>query len=486
VLLVAFSGVFVVSLALSLFFTPIQPTAAFYLLPTRAWEFAGAALIALVPAARMPSSRLYASLLGVAGVAILMFGFVTINESDLYPGHLALVPFVGTILLLISGVGSRSILSPVFESSAAVWIGNVSYSWYLWHWPLIVFAVTLFPGPVGAASAGVISLGVAAASYYFIERPLRFSAALARSVRRTYMAGTIATVAVVAIAGVTIVASSQLREGEPLNSYATAATSLPAVGCDDGILESIGDEKACVLGDPNGDITVAVIGDSHAGHWRDALDAAAQDAGQRLIFRWKSSCPSLDVAVGDERGVVDPTCEPFQQQTMRVLEAVRPDAVIISNAYGYSGKLMDSEGNRMGVDEQDAAWSEATAEQIATIRDLGAVVALIDDNPRMLYNPTMCLSRLGAVAADCASSRTDALQIIAEMKRYTDQVIESQHVSEVLSVTNDICTAERCAAIDADGTPIYQDQTHLSRAWTMKQTPRLTDWLEQIEAATKR
>lgn len=480
-LAVIFGAVFFVSLALSVWLTPTSPDAAFYLLPTRAWEFAGAGLLALLPLSNMVTSRVVASVLGGLGLTILIYGFVTLSEADRYPGFLAAIPFVGTILLIVSGSGARSVFASAFESRPAVWIGNVSYSWYLWHWPLIVFAAQLFPSNgVAMALAGVLSLGLGAASFYFIEQPMRFRPFLAKSTRRTYVVGTGAIAAVAAMAIGIYVAGAVLVRSEPLATYAEAAEHVPRNDCSDGVEQELGGIETCVLGDPNGEKVVALIGDSHAGHWLSAMDAAAAEAGFRLVFRWKSACPSINVVIGTIQAVQNPDCAPFREETMRILEAVHPDAVLISNAYGYDRRVLDVAGNKIPPSEQLQLWRDGWIQQIDQIEAMGSPVAVVRDNPRMPFNPTLCLSRLGATPVDCESTRQEAHSLIAEFSDATDEVIAAEAISSVWSVDDLICDEKTCHAVDPDGMPVYQDQDHLSQMWTQRQIPELVTFLRQL------
>jgi peptidoglycan/LPS O-acetylase OafA/YrhL len=486
-LAVVFGTVFVVSLVSSVVLTPINPNAAFYLLPTRAWEFAGAGLLALIPHARLALSARAASMVGLSGVAILLFGFGWLSDADLYPGHLALIPFTGTVLIIISGTARRSVLAPVLESSPAVWIGNVSYSWYLWHWPLIVFAGVVLPENWGAsAAAGAVALGAGALSYHFVERPLRYARFVTASLFRTYALGAAATVLVIAIAGTVAFTGGRLLAAEPWSTYEAAAETLPKQGCDANQRENFGAMEACVLGDPAGSRTVAVIGDSHAGHWREAMDDAAMQAGLRLLFRGKSSCPSLDVVVGDSKGVQDPECASFREETMDLLEAARPDAVVISNAFAYDGKLLDADGSRLSLEEERTQWRRGLEDQVDAIRAIGAHVALVVDNPRMLFNPTACISRLGHAPEECTSSRGDAHKLIADFGEVTEHVIADRAILSTFSTDDLICDTTLCYPVDSAGRPIYQDQTHLSRMWTASQVPMLVPFLREVAAAQPR
>lgn len=482
VLTVAFAVVFVASLGLSIFLTPVSPNAAFYLLPTRAWEFAGAGLLALLPVSAVLRQRWMASVAGVAGVGILVGGILLLSESEPYPGYRALVPFVGTVLLIIAGGGARSIVAPVLESRPAVWIGNVSYSWYLWHWPLIVFAKEIFPGsPFAMVASALLSLGVAAASYAFVEQPLRFRPFLAASVRRTYVVGLSATAATMVLAIGVYGAGAAMLANEPMRTYAKAAETLPSRDCAGGTTERFGSVDTCVLGDPAGQTTIAVIGDSHAGHWRGAVEALATQAGYRLIFRWLSSCPSIDVPVTDLQDVKDPKCEPYRAQTEKILEAVHPDVVLISNANAYDGRIRGADDERLALDVQQERWREALGQQIEWARGLGAKVGVIRDNPRMLINPTACLSTLHGSQEGCESSWGDAHELIRTFDVATQEAIADKAVASVFTTDHAICSDTVCRAVDESGVPIYQDQSHLSEMWTLTQVPRLTRFVEAVE-----
>lgn len=482
VLAVAFGAVFVLSLGASVLLTPLSPNAAFYLLPTRAWEFAGAGLLALLPATMVIRRRWLASVVGVAGVAVLLAGILLLSESDPYPGYLALVPFVGTVLLIVAGSGARSIVAPVLDSRPAVWIGNVSYSWYLWHWPLIVFAKELFPeSAVAMAAAAVLSLGVAALSYSFIEQPLRFRPFLAASVRRTYVVGLTATAATVVVALGLYAASSTVLSAEPMRTYAKAAQTLPARDCAGGTPETFGSVEACVLGDPSGEKTIAVIGDSHAGHWRGAMETLAAESGYRLIFRWLSSCPSIDVPVTDLQDVKDPKCEPYRAQTKKILEAAHPDVVVISNANAYNDRIRGANDERLPLSVQQERWRQALGEQIEWARSLGANVGVVRDNPRMLFNPTACLSTLRGSEEGCESDWDSAHELIRTFDEATQGAISDTAVKSVFTTDAAICSGDVCRATDASGVPIYQDQSHLSEMWTLTQVPRLEQFVAAIE-----
>ncbi|TQK18625.1 peptidoglycan/LPS O-acetylase OafA/YrhL [Microbacterium sp. SLBN-154] len=473
VLAIGFTLVFVSSLGLSIWLSPRDPDAAFYLLPTRAWEFAGAGLLALTAARIRPAAGLRL-LMSSAGVVIIGLGLLTIHEGQPYPGIAALIPFVGTMLILAAGGAPRpDPVTRALQARPLVWIGEVSYSWYLWHWPLIVFAAALFPGQIWAtAAAGVLSLGVGALSYYLVERPLRFAPRLTGSVRRTFKFGAAMTAAASVAAVAVFGAAWVLMRQEPLRTYAAAAETLPTTNCSDST-------EPCVMGDRDGQATVALIGDSHAGHWVAAFDEAARDAGIRLIVRWKSSCPSMQVTVIDNAGRYDPTCASFREDTSLILANELPQAVVISNAFGYNDTIRADDLTELARPDQIRRWKDAYREQLSSFQDAGIKVGVVEDNPRMLFNPAECLTRLGADAVSCQSSVDDAFSLITDLASVHDEMTSEFAIEDVFDVNDDICS-KVCMAVDSAGLPIFQDQTHLSDVWTRSKSPEAASFLRAV------
>ncbi len=147
---------------------------AFYSSLTRGWEFAAGALLAL-GLSRIPvPTPAVARLIGAVGAVVLAVSAFAIHDSQPFPGVVALLPVAGTVLLILAGSHHTTGVSSALSTRPMVWLGDISYSWYLWHWPLIVFAALLFPNrpvlliaaaaAVAAAGAGVVPVGRAAAA----------------------------------------------------------------------------------------------------------------------------------------------------------------------------------------------------------------------------------------------------------------------------------------------------------------------------------
>ena len=147
---------------------------AFYSSLTRAWEFAAGALLALA-LARIPVPTVaVARLLGAAGAVLLAVSAFAIHDGQPFPGIVALLPVTGTVLLILAGSHHTVGVSAALSARPMVWLGDMSYSWYLWHWPLIVFTALVFPHrPALLVAAAAASLLPALASYRWLEQPLR-------------------------------------------------------------------------------------------------------------------------------------------------------------------------------------------------------------------------------------------------------------------------------------------------------------------------
>ncbi len=168
------------SFALSLAITYVAPPVAFFSLPTRAWQLAAGGLVALTAGQwrRLPARA--AALTGWAGLAVILLACTLLSPATLYPGTAALLPTLGAALVIGAGCATPSQgCGRVLASSPMRAIGRISYSWYLWHWPVLLLAPALLGHPLGLAArlaAALVSGALAVLTLRFIENPLRFAA----------------------------------------------------------------------------------------------------------------------------------------------------------------------------------------------------------------------------------------------------------------------------------------------------------------------
>jgi peptidoglycan/LPS O-acetylase OafA/YrhL len=149
-------------------------SAAFYFSPARAWEFGVGALLAVALTRRRVISRSLARWSGLLGISMILLAAFGIDDRMAFPGYVALLPVIGTALVILAGCQHTTLTSRALGIGPLVAIGDVSYSWYLWHWPVLVFAAMLLPAEQPMlALAALASLIPALISYFAVEQPLR-------------------------------------------------------------------------------------------------------------------------------------------------------------------------------------------------------------------------------------------------------------------------------------------------------------------------
>src|SRR5690606_25816790 len=267
--------------------TPTHQPYTFYGTPFRAWEFGVGGVAALVPLTVSNRTR---SALGWVGIAAILASGLFYSTATVFPGVSALLPVGGTALALLAGGRSVGGSAAGFLSNAVFqWLGRHSYSWYLWHWPVLVFGALLFPD--GGALLGIflaaVSLGLSALTYVAVESPMRRHSFFMPRKRLTI--ATAAAMTVVLCASMTglirhaesaeaVMLSAQVRELDPRLERCRQP------------LES-SEVVVCSFGKADADTVVALFGDSHAEHWAPALIPVVNRRGWRLDTYLKMGCP---------------------------------------------------------------------------------------------------------------------------------------------------------------------------------------------------
>lgn len=254
----AFGAVFMVAFVLSFYWTSRAPRLAFYMMPARAWQFAlgGLAFLAVgTPRFRVSTptlGRMWSMAAGWLGLGLIAASALLIDGSTPYPGWWALAPTIGAALVVV-GVGTQ-------ESwySANRWLatrpmqslGRVSYSWYLWHWPILLIGTQLVDTRNGwnRLLVVIVSLLFAAASYRFFETPIRHNRKLLTRPRRAVVAG-LAIIVCAGGAGLLWHHATKIRDSNPIVSAHADAPIIYDMGCDDWYHSAV--VKPCEFGKPD-------------------------------------------------------------------------------------------------------------------------------------------------------------------------------------------------------------------------------------------
>ena len=492
-------------------------TLAYYASLSRAWEFAAGALLALL-APRLPGlSRSLASLLATVGLVLVIIGSLTIHESDAFPGLLALLPVIGTLLLLHAGSNASAGIPRLLSSRPLVALGNLSYSWYLWHWPLIVFTAILVPNePAFLVVAAAVSLLPAAGSYRWVENPLR---RWRPGSARAGWAIAVTTLAVPLAACLALLVGAQSQWGRPAvdadlqiaapiaprPSGPITATSggdaVTDIGDDDvtggdggslrsqhaavraGCVNTAFDPVGCRFGPAGARGTVLVAGDSQAYAVADGVIAGAQSLGLDTVVTSRTGCPLLARESSGDHKV---PCRSWQRAVIDWALQARPEAVIIANlSTGYLRPEMGwrtaarDDGGRAGSQAEAATlWRRGLTPILRSLTSAGIPVVLVGAVPQM-PGYTVRTSTLGGRPFE--RQRDEATK-----ERQPAMAVERDIAAGIAGVTiidplPVLCDARSCPA-ERDGKPLYQDETHLSLRGSLLLTDLFAQELTRIGA----
>ena len=462
------------SFALSLWLTDVSPARAFYCLPPRVWQLGVGGLLALIGV--VGSSR-RAGALAWAGLAAVAVAGVTITAEMPYPGLAALLPTAGAVALLYGGAAPNGPLR-LLSAAPLRLLGKISYSLYLWHWPLLVLPVLFLERALSGVeilAAVALALGASWLSWRFIEQPFRYGdrsrRATSWSAIRVGVAGILTVTLFTQGLAAGLAASSDVTNQTPSPSGSPVASGGPiALPADltpslatarkdeerlrgDGCLafERVTTPPDCEYGVKNSAITIALVGDSHASHWFPAIEAIALERGWRLLTFVKVSCSFTTLAQRNlalKREYRE--CAAFNEATVARLNDVKPALTIIVNRRTFRPINGGSTPELAGV-----AFGDMVAR-------LPGATAIIVDTPDPGREVPACLSKHQSDIRDCLFSQDDAdNREIGVAEGVAAQVSGAR----LIDLTSEICDAWPCSPI-SDGVLIYRDADHMTETFS--------------------
>jgi len=498
------------SFALSVVITYWAPPVAFFSLPTRAWQLGAGALVALTTARWNRLAPQAAAITGWTGLAMILLACTWFSTATPSPGIAALLPTLGTVLVIGAGCAlSTQGCGRILGTAPMRAIGRISYSWYLWHWPVLVLAPIAIGQPLGLAArlaAALLSAALAVLTLRLVENPLRFAAPIRSSAKASLALGAGVTAVAVAVGQVLLgVVPVPVGHGTPATPLTVTVTPVPpgsdlathdaairqafdqvqtaltgsanleavpsnldpsfvgvqteqAAYAGQGCLLSPlqGEQPECASGDTASPTTVALIGDSHAAIWNPAFQQIAQQRHWRLVTLAKAACPVLDLRGANHfRRLVEllEHCEQWRAHIMDRLAAERPKLVVVSVFRGYG-----VHESLTGFTSFDPEWIDSLTRLVQRLRGFGARVLVLGPVPDLQLAVPICLSKHLDDATACSASRPAAVNapgIAAESAateagggRYDD-------------LTELFCTTDRCPSI-VGNTMVYVDSSHLT------------------------
>lgn len=386
---------FAVSFAISVWQSEHDARSAYYFLPGRSWELLAGAFCALIPRGITLPGKL-AHALGLVSVACVVMPMVTLSERSVFPGWNAFAPVAGTAGLLMLMTDSTSVWRKLLATPWLVWVGLISYSLYLWHWPLLTLVRYPWSGMAGSCPwfvsylGGIASLGIAWLSFQFIETPGRAIRMPDGSVLRSWAIISLATIA----CGLAIHRSGGVPQRLPEDvvqiSQGVAdwhprrcdTIDLPVEVIRAGAMPRIGVQGGRERPD------FALWGDSHADALVPAFDQAARERAMSGIVLTRGATPPLlgiRFAKPDPRG---PNSQ-FPDRAIERIQKDRPCCVILASMWSNIIKADVMQGDRIVATQSEkcACLAKALSETLATIFDTGVThVWVLGEVPAHPFN----------------------------------------------------------------------------------------------------
>jgi peptidoglycan/LPS O-acetylase OafA/YrhL len=505
------------SFVISLDWTHTLPPWAFFSLPSRGWELAVGGLVALSAPAWRRLPPIPAAVAGWGGLVLIVVTCTQLGAKTPYPGTAALMPVLGTALIVGAGCAAPAIgVGTALSASSLRSVGRLSYSWYLWHWPVLLLAPPLLGHSLslaGRLTAAAVSAGLAALTLRNIENPGRFAAPLRRSPARSLALGGAITAAAVCAglvlmtlvpvpvghgapaSALTVKASGPAPAAVAVDPRDTAVQQLTAqvqaavaasVGVRDipsNLSPSISDapsdkpavffngcvrswrdvgQPECVSGDPDSPTTVALVGDSHAAMWNPAFKPLAEQRHWRLETLAKVTCPLQNLPITSPYlGREFTECEQWRGQILSRLQDEHPRLIILSMSRRY--------GADFGFTSYDPAWISSLTGLVAQLRSTGATVLVLGPIPDPHSTAPTCLSAHLDDATACSQPRQVAVNDAGIAAEKAATVAGGGQYADLADL---FCTADTCPMIVGNNL-LFRDDNHVTIEYAQTLEPVL-------------
>ena len=429
----------------------------FYMMPSRSWEFLLGTLVAIIPGNKEAQKSVYKMSALLASLAIIAGSAILFESQDSFPSYLSLLPPFGSAIVIAFHRQSRGLIA-LLRSRLLIFIGNISYSWYLWHWPLIVISRALFPNlRNGSLIFALVSLGPAWLSYRFIEKKIQFKNNL-----RVRQIITIALCSIVipistsyAIDGFRTKLKSHIADAPALEDRRFSVVNQ----CQHVVQREL---DGCYKNAVNSKNTVVLFGDSHASSASDGVVEAAKIAGVDIGVVSFDGCPPFEISeIGDGCSVARTTYE-------KTLEDLGPDTVVLVNSLEH---YLQYDGNK--IESSFIVKSLSKYVESLTSSNVRVVVVLQVPSMRINGQASILRPRLKTSTSNLTDQKSRS-SLINQLRNSvgTNPLVTFVETDEIFC-ENNICNPR------SNGELIYRDQSHLNVLGSMRLAPLLTAILQQ-------
>ncbi|MFI6405311.1 acyltransferase family protein [Streptomyces sp. NPDC050548] len=468
-----------------------QPLA-YFSTQTRIWEITCGVLLALAASFVSRMNRGVAAVISWLGLGTVLVTAMLISSTTPLPGYAVSGPVVGAVMVIAGGCANpRFGVERLLDNPVLDFVGNVSYGWYLTHWPLLVLWPSITDRDFTFEErmrVVVLSFLMAVLLHYAVERKFKKNTSLLDRPWKGVFTGGFTTAGT---AGAMVLATLI-----PLNLATSSASSTVAAGYTDtssveksaavkelsataqGALEKAPKDLAtrgcidnfdvkkfvmrdqCVAGDPKGAKTLVLMGDSHAWQWNDLYDVIGKELGVRVVTMAKGGCSPQTYRITNPQLAREYTeCDSWRQSAFAELKKIHPDVVVIADR-------ARGEANRAGAETS-----------FKVLKETGAELVYMTDTPEPGQNVPDCLATHIDSITLCNRKQWQALEYT--QIRAMEQEVAKKYGADIIDTTSAFCAADVCPAVIGDRI-VYFDNSHITSSYSKTLKPFLEPALKEI------
>ncbi len=491
-------GITILSLAFAIVTVSKDPSAAFYLAHLRAWELLVGAFLALniIPE---NAGKKYSDSISILGFVLVLVPVFLYTSNTKFPGLSALPPVLGAAFIIFSGANNKTLIGKFLSLPPLVFIGKISYSLYLWHWPLIIFAKYYMIRKITPVEVGLllaVTLVISTLSWRFVETPFRSKSFI--STRYVYLFA-VSGMACTLLIGGTIYRYKGFPKRQGLE-YLQQDNQKKEVWlyeeCSINATDDLKEIKPCSLGDEHLIPSFMVWGDSHAPTYGKAIHTSAFQHGVSGVLTYGPGCPILlNMARNQQTG--DITCVDYNKMVINYLEE-HPEikTVILAGRWTIwlEGTLYKQEEGITPhlIDTMHDLPDSATSEQlfilglkrtIETLQAMGLNVVIIAPLPEIGYDvpsANFIASRTGRDINQIIAPTLDEYLIRNQKMFAILNTFEKKYKIQVIEPWKSLCQKNICR-VAINEIPLYNDDDHLSVFGSELITPIFDPLFESIK-----
>ncbi|MDP3539330.1 MAG: acyltransferase family protein [Azonexus sp.] len=464
------SMVAVTSLLIAIYFAHHRVEDGFYLMPSRAWEFALGALVYFLREAcevgRNKWLEYYRgrSVLNSVGWLSILLAAVSYSDNLRYPGLWALFPCFGAALVLLDSPEKQpqSVISRLMLHQRLLqFVGNISYSLYLWHWPVLVLGIAIFGGdPITRFGLVTLSLILATATYYVVEKPIHCTPI--RSKVKVFIFSGFGMALGFTLMTVWEQEANHLLKKPEQAIIQNARSDLPdihSLNCDTGHHSS--NITPCLRGPTDARHTIVMFGDSVLAQWFPAIsEIYLRKPDWRLVVLTKSACPASQVSYFYDRIKANyDVCDLWRQRAMDYIEQLHPDIVIMgSRNYNFSRER----------------WITGTRAVLERLSPVSSSIVILSPTPDLGFNGPDCLAMDVNIPPWMPHHGSCVTQLAAPTNPSILEILQNaaQPYSNVavLDLNESVCPNKICRARIPSGI-VFRDAQHLTVSFVKSLAP---------------